>query len=180
MKHRLVLVLTLLAACASLAQAQRRSGRTRGGFGGGRSPFSTEELGKARDMESGSTGTPNWTNPAGFERDVFTFARARYGSGYGYGYGRVGGWLTDAPDSDLNLSYRLQQMTSLRVDPDGRFVSLDTGTLANFPWIYIVEPGRMSLTEPESMALRKYLLNGGFLWLDDLWVTPRGAMSSTR
>src|SRR5439155_11653128 len=26
-----------------------------------------------------------------------------------------------------------------------------------------------SLTEPEIAALRKYLLNGGFLWLDDFW-----------
>jgi len=37
--------------------------------------------------------------------------------GYGVGprFTLVGGF----PDADLNFSYRLQQMTSTRVDPDG-------------------------------------------------------------
>ena len=30
----------------------------------------------------------------------------------------VGGWATDFPDSDLNFSFRLQQLTSLKVNPD--------------------------------------------------------------
>ena len=58
---------------------------------------------------------------------MFTFARIRYSSDWGGGwYGRRGGggWLTDAPDSDLNLSYRLQQMTSMKTDPDGGITSL--------------------------------------------------------
>ena len=78
-------------------------------------------------------------------------------------------WLTDAPDSDLNLSYRLQQMTSIKVDPDGRFVNLTDPELADFPWIYIVEPGRLAFNAEEIVALRIYLLNGGFLMFDDFW-----------
>ena len=61
-----------------------------------------------------------WDNPKGFEKDVFTFTRIRYTSARGYGRRSRGGWETDMPDSDLNLSYRLQQMTSVKVDPDGR------------------------------------------------------------
>src|SRR5215216_4444471 len=80
----------------------------------------TGDLRTARDMSTRSTGTPEWTNPSGFEKDVFTFVRIQYDRG---GFGR-GGWATDAPDSDLNFSYRLQQMTSLKVDPDGRFIQL--------------------------------------------------------
>ena len=55
---------------------------------------------------------------------MFTFTRVRYVSGRS-GYGRRGGgWATDLPDSDLNLSYRLQQMTSLKCSPDGRILEL--------------------------------------------------------
>jgi hypothetical protein len=120
----------------------------------------------AREVPSGSTGTPTWTNAPGFEKDVFTFVRIRYDR-MGYGWG--GGWATDLPDSDLNLSFRLQQMTSLKVDPDGRVLRVTEPDLADFPFIYIVEPGGLYFSPAEAVALRKYLLNGGFLWLDDFW-----------
>lgn len=126
----------------------------------------------AREVGSHSTGTPEWTNPSAHEKDVFTFCRIAYtrgGRGGWGGWGGRGGWTTDLPDSDLNLSYRLQQMTSMKVDPNGRIVRLTDPELADFPWIYIVEPGGLYLTDDESTALRKYLLNGGFLMLDDFW-----------
>ena len=78
-------------------------------------------------------------------------------------------WATDTPDSDLNLSYRLQQMTAMKVNPDGRFIHLTDPDLADFPFIYMVEPGSLFLADDEIAALRKYLLNGGFLMLDDFW-----------
>lgn len=162
-------VLVLFLGLAVVVLAQRNGGFWRGGGNYG------NDVQTAREEPSGSTGTPDWTNPRGFEKDVFTFARIRYGGnrlgygGYG-GYGRRGGgWHTDAPDSDLNFSYRLQQMTSLRVDPNGRYLNLTDPALADFPWIYIVEPGALEFTEPEVQALRKYLHNGGFLWFDDFW-----------
>lgn len=161
---RLVSLTALFLVLAAVVVAQRRFGR--GGEGG----WAGDSMKTAREMGSHSTGTPEWTNPPGFEKDVFTFARIRYSSGYGGGYyGRGGNWSTDAPDSDLNLSYRLQQMTSMKVDPNGRFVNLTDPELAEFPWIYIVEPGRLAFSEEETIALRKYLLNGGFLMFDDFW-----------
>jgi hypothetical protein len=39
----------------------------------------------------------------------------------------------------------------------------------NYPFIYIVEPGGLVLSDNEAAALRRYLLNGGFLMLDDFW-----------
>ena len=57
-----------------------------------------------------------WTNAPGFGRDAFTFARIRY-SRAPRGSWSAGNWHTDFPDSDLNLSYRLQQMTAIKVDP---------------------------------------------------------------
>ena len=55
----------------------------------------------------------------------------------------------DWPDSDLNFSYRLQQLTSLKVNPNGVIVRLTDPALFDYPWIYLVEPGDMSLTEEE-------------------------------
>ncbi len=109
---------------------------------------------------------PEWQNDAEFKKDVFTFVRIKYSSGR---YGGWEKWTIDYPDSDLNLSYRLQQLTSLKVDPNPKVVELTDPELFTYPWIYIVEPGDMELTEAEVSCLRRYLLNGGFLMVDDFW-----------
>jgi hypothetical protein len=125
----------------------------------------------AREAPFHSFPTPTWTNRVGFEKDVFSFARVRYTrlTRGGRVWWNGGYWYSDSPDSDLNLSFRLQQMTSLKVNPDGRFIDLTDPELFDYPWIYMVEPGMMVLDEDEVAALRKYLLNGGFLMADDFW-----------
>jgi hypothetical protein len=127
-------------------------------------------------------GVPNWKIDERFPKDVFTFVRIEYDSfggrggrrggfggrgGYGgYGWAR---WATDYPDSDLNFSFRLQQLTSLKVNPDPVTMRLTDPTLFDYPFIYIIEPGALSFQEEEVVALRRYLLNGGFLMVDDFW-----------
>ena len=141
-------------------------------FTEGRDAVNEDTVRTARETASHSTGTPNWTNAPGFEKDVFTFARVIYKYGKGpriSGSASPWGWITDYPDSDLNLSFRLQQMTSLKVDPDGRTIKLTDPELFNYPWIYMVEVGRMQLRDEEVPILRKYLLNGGALMADDFW-----------
>ena len=128
----------------------------------------------ARDIRSYDGGIlPEWTVDPEFKKDVFTFVRIKYSSGVGRygGYGdRWGGrWAIDAPDSDVNLSYRLQQLTSLKVDPNGRVLEITDPALFDFPWIYIVEPGGLIFSDEEVKTLRRYLLNGGFLMVDDFW-----------
>lgn len=129
----------------------------------------------AREVASHSTGTPNWENPRGFEQDVFTFARAIFKVGPntapGYGRGRRLGWWVDFPDADLNLSYRLQQMTSMRTDPDGRTLKLTNPDLHNYPFLLMEHPGYMTLSDAEVLGLRKYLLAGGVLAVIDFWNT---------
>lgn len=161
-------LLMLFVVVTGMVMAQRRfgGGRGRGWGGGGSESFVPDSARTAREVESHSTGTPNWTNPTGFEGDVFTFTRVRRQRA---DYKRGGSWATDTPDSDLNLSYRLQQMTSMKVNPDGRYLWLTDKELPDYPFIYMVEPGTLYLTDPEIEALRKYLLNGGFLMLDDFW-----------
>src|SRR6267154_2632954 len=111
MKKPALICLAFLAATA-LVFAQRG--------GGGRGISVSEDVHTAREIGTRSVGTPMWTNAPGFEKDVFTYARIRYDKNPDGPKGRgLGGWTTDLPDSDLNLSYRLQQMTSMKVDPDG-------------------------------------------------------------
>jgi len=110
-----------------------------------------------------------WSNESGFEKDTFTFVRIEYDSTY-RGWGRGGGgWRTDYRDADLNFSFRLQQLTALKVDPEGKVVRLTDPDLFNYPFIYIVEPGSLEFTEDEVKILRRYLLSGGFLMVDDFW-----------
>jgi Domain of unknown function (DUF4159) len=114
-------------------------------------------------------GVPEWKNDEQFKDDVLIFTRVRYKSWEGGWGGRGGKWATDYPDADLNLSYRLQQLTTVESDPNGRVIELTDDALFDSPLIYLVEPGRMYLEEDEVLALRKYCLNGGFLWVDDFW-----------
>jgi len=161
-KLRLILLIVPLALGVVLAQR-------RGGWGERDRYYPEYETCRtAREVPSHSTETPSWTNEAGFEKDVFTFTRVRYDrqeyASWGAGY-----WWTDFPDSDLNLSFRLQQVTSIKVDPNGRVLELTDKELFHHPWIYMVEPGRLRLNAQEAQLLRKYLLNGGFLMADDFW-----------
>ena len=124
----------------------------------------------ARDVGQHVDETPRWTNAPGFERDVFTFVRIRYRThgfrAHAYGSQR---WATDFPDADLNFSWRLQQMTSMKVDPDGLVLEITDPELFRHPFIYISEPGDLGFSEEELPILRRYLLNGGFLMADDFW-----------
>lgn len=170
MKRRHLLVVLLLLATVGGVWAQRRFG---GGWGwGGGEGYSSqyETCRTAREVPSHSTGTPMWTNPPGFEQDVFTFVRIRRDNARSTSW-RAGRWWTDFPDSDLNLSFRLQQVTSMRVDPEGRVLRLTDPDLVNYPWIYMVEPGGLRLRDEEVPALRSYLMNGGVLMADDFWGT---------
>src|SRR5947199_10320476 len=80
-----------------------------------------DEIRTAREVGSHSSGTPEWTNAPGFEEDVFTFTRVIFQTDPRPRGGRTRfrwlGWWVDYPDADLNFSYRLQQVTSIKTDP---------------------------------------------------------------
>jgi hypothetical protein len=134
-----------------------------------------DQVKTAREVASHSTGTPMWENPRGFEKDVFTFCRAIFkvdpttSPRPSFHRGRRLGWWVDFPDADLNFSYRLQQMTSMRTDPEGRVLKLNDPDLHNYPFLLMEHPGYMRLRDPEIAGLRKYLLAGGVLAVIDFW-----------
>src|SRR4051812_27143936 len=182
---RIILVAMLLTAGFCFAQFRpwrdRNPGNARGDFSGsghmirieGGLVVNEDEIRTARETASHSSGTPNWTNAPGFERDVFTFTRAIFRSdgnqGATRGRFRWLGWWVDYPDADLNLSYRLQQLTSIKTDPDARVVKLTDPTLFDYPLLYLEHAGYLSLSDDEVAALRKFLLSGGALFVNDFW-----------
>ena len=122
---------------------------------------------RSRDWrEVGRQGVPTWEVEQKFGKDVFTFVRIKYDSS---GYRRGGGWSTDFRDSELNFSLRLQQLTTIKVNPEPIVLELTDPKLFDYPFIYIIEPGGLMFHPEEVTALRKYLLNGGFLMVDDFW-----------
>ena len=170
MKRRLLLLPLAALGLAALGWAQNREE----GSGGEATHFGTKESDVPEDPRHAGRGQfldfPTWPLSKTLPNDVFTFARLRYNSDAGYGWGRRGGrWLTDYPDADLNFSYRLQQLTSLEVNPKGVVVDIEAEQLRHYPFIYMIEPGNIFLTEDEARTLREYLLNGGFLMVDDFW-----------
>jgi hypothetical protein len=122
---------------------------------------------RSRDWRQvGREGIPSWEVEKKFSKDVFTFVRIKYDSS---GYRRGGGWSTDFRDSELNFSLRLQQLTTIKVNPEPIVLELTDPSLFDYPFIYIIEPGGLMFHPEEVTALRKYLLNGGFLMVDDFW-----------
>lgn len=111
---------------------------------------------------------PRWDVDKSFLKDTFTFARVHYDSHYG-GRSRGGGWAVDFPDSDLNFSLRLQQLTCMKVNPDPVIVRLTDDRLFDYPFLYMIEPGSLYFSDEEVVALRKYCMRGGFLMVDDFW-----------
>jgi hypothetical protein len=171
-----------------------------GGFGGGGGSIVRLEGGvtvnqdtvrTARETDTHSVGLPNWTLPPQFKADTFTFARLVFrssgggggrgdagggfggggGRGRGGGGGRGLGWWVDYPDADLNLSARLQQLTSLKVDPDARVVRLTDPDLTRYPFLYTVHVEGIDLPDNEVAILGKYLRTGGVLMVSDFWGT---------
>ena len=110
---------------------------------------------------------PTWPVDERFPSDVFTFARVQYTSSRAEQTSFA--WWTDYPDADLNLSYRLQQLTALRVQPQPKVLEITDPRLFDHPWIFMSGAGRISLSDVEARPLRAYLLSGGFLMVDDFW-----------
>ncbi len=115
-------------------------------------------------------GTEGFADPSG---RAFTFCRVEYRQVRREAYGR--GWRTDYPDADRNLMLRLSQLTKtpIRTNSRGRpehlVVHFTDDELFQCPFIFMSDVGTMALNSEEAERLRKYLLRGGFLWVDDFW-----------
>jgi len=158
--YRGVAALALALAALALLPAD---GQFRGG-GRFRRSYEIRDPARLREQEIMQKAI----NPE-FREDVFTFARLKFQADRDYRFGGGRLWDDDAPDADLNLIFRLFEVTSMRVRPGLNFIDITTKDLANYPFVYLASAGRVVLTAEEAAALRQYLLNGGFLMADDFW-----------
>ena len=152
----IALLALLSVACARWQQGFREQGFREQGFQGYREQPTPDR-----------SEFPMWEIEPPFQADVFTFARIKYTSLYTGGRGNR--WKNDFPDSDWNFSYRLQELTSMKVDPNGIVLELTDPDLFNYPFLFMNGVGSLQFSHDEAIALRRHLLNGGFLMVDDFW-----------
>ena len=102
----------------------------------------------------------------------WTFARVKYNSYSGdartnlrIGYWEEP-WAIDAPAAEQNLSRRLATVTSIQVT-EPVIITLDDESIFRYPWLYLVEPSNLNLSDTDAATLREHLLRGGTLTLDD-------------
>lgn len=86
-----------------------------------------------------------------------------------------GGWRTDYPYGEINLTIRLSELTRTPVSwrgermPNHYVVRLTDPQLFECPFTMASDVGTIGLSLDEAARLREYLLKGGFLWVDDFW-----------
>jgi hypothetical protein len=103
---------------------------------------------------------------------AFTFCRVMFRQNPD---GDGDGWSVDYPRADINLTYRLSELTATSVSKDGHggfnhvLLRLTDDELEKCPFIMMTEPGGSYFDDDEAAHLRAYLLKGGFLWADDFW-----------
>jgi hypothetical protein len=103
----------------------------------------------------------------------FTYCRLAYESVRGDGSGD--GWDTDYPNADRNLPTRLGQLTPTYVsawshgEPGYAIVQLSDPDVYRCPFLMATDVGELGLDDREVVAMRDYLLKGGFFWADDFW-----------
>lgn len=101
----------------------------------------------------------------GTNQHEFAFARLMYNGNDLEGWGPR--WQVDWPEAETHLVQGLSRLTRLNSNPDGVILDLTDDALFDYPWLYAVEVGSLSLNQFEAERLREYLLRGGFLMVDD-------------
>lgn len=101
----------------------------------------------------------------------FTFVRLRYTQGY-----RMA-WSADYPAMERNFMAILGDLSVMRVHRTGSNVHvLDDPELGRYPVAYLTEPGYWYPTDEEAAALRRWILKGGFLIVDDFYFDRQWAV----
>jgi len=99
----------------------------------------------------------------------FIFARLTYtvGSG-GYYYRGLPSWAHGYSHAEENLLKITNAISLLHAHTDGsNLLAITDPELFKFPVAYMTEAGYWVMSDAEVTALRKYVLKGGFLILDD-------------
>jgi len=77
-----------------------------------------------------------------------------------------GDWYND-PSAEVNLLRFVQQHTTIPVNPVFEPVEATSDALFQYPILFLTGHGNVVFSAEEIRRLRAYLLNGGFLYIDD-------------
>lgn len=88
----------------------------------------------------------------------FKIARVKYSGG--------GDWYND-PSAEVNLLNYVRKNTNIKVKPEYAFVDLSTDEIFAYPFLFFTGHGNIVLSEQEVARLKKYLEEGGFIYIDD-------------
>ena len=106
----------------------------------------------------GAIGTPLLLDAQPRIESQFRIARLKYSGG--------GDWYND-PSAEVNLLKFIRQNTNIDVDPRYEFVDLSNEKLYSYPFLFMTGHGNVVFSDYEAQRLRNYLMNGGFLYVDD-------------
>jgi hypothetical protein len=95
----------------------------------------------------------------------FQIARLKYSGG--------GDWYND-PSAEVNLLKFVQANTNINVNAEYKFVDVSSDEIYSFPFLFLTGHGNIVLSTDEVNRLRKYLENGGFLYVDDDYGMDKG------
>jgi len=82
-------------------------------------------------------------------------------------YNGGGDWYANLETSLPNLIQYSNKELSTNIDPEQAIVEASSPDIFNFPFIHMTGHGNWVLSSQEAENLRKYLLAGGFLHIDD-------------
>ncbi len=144
--------LRFVVLLAALAGRWRFSAHAQFRRGGGRfrRPLNDIDTEKSHEQEIMRQAI----NPE-FSEDTFTFPRLKFqwDEDYRFGGGRM--WDDDSPDADLNVIFRLHEVTSMKIRPGLNVIDITTKDLADYPFVYIAAAGRVVFTDQEVADLRQ-------------------------
>src|SRR5262245_22691295 len=106
----------------------------------------------------------------------FTFVRVKYTTAPGgYWYGGWPAWGHGYPLSEQNLMNIMNEVSYLNPHVDDiTTLTLDDPELFKYPIAYVIEPDWWAMTGDEAESLRRYMLKGGFVIVDDFKPRRRG------
>ena len=88
----------------------------------------------------------------------FQIARLKYGGG--------GDWYND-PSAEVNLLKFVEQNTTIKVNPECVFVDVSSNDIFSYPLLFITGHGNIVFSKDDVLRIRKYLEEGGFIYIDD-------------
>lgn len=82
-------------------------------------------------------------------------------------YNGGGDWYANLETSLKNLALFCNQNLGTNIDPEQAIIEVNDRAIFNYPFVHVTGHGNITFNEEEKQNLRKYLLSGGFLHIDD-------------